>query len=92
MVNRDRNFNNLVLVLDFAESKVISVRDRTMDVDLLYEMTFVEDKAGAIGDKPGVGRYCCTSCGWSAVLDDASDVLPPCATCGAGQQTRYRRC
>jgi hypothetical protein len=30
-----------------------------------------------IGEKPGVGRYCCTSCGWSVNLDDGSDRLPP---------------
>lgn len=45
-----------------------------------------------IGDKPGIGRYCCTTCGWSATLDDNSDVLPPCGNCGAGQQTQYQSC
>ena len=45
-----------------------------------------------IGEKPGRGRYCCTNCPWSVYLDDASDVLPPCGSCGRGQQTTYRRC
>lgn len=26
--------------------------------------------AYSIGEKPGVGRYCCTNCGWSVYLDD----------------------
>lgn len=33
-----------------------------------------------IGEKPGKGRYCCTNCSWSVVLDDDSD------------QTAYRHC
>lgn len=45
-----------------------------------------------IGEKPGVGRYCCTNCGWSVNLDDASDRLPPCGSCGKGQQTTYNSC
>jgi hypothetical protein len=47
-----------------------------------------------IGEKPGKGRYCCTagSCSWSVTLDDDSDVLPPCGSCGAGQQTVYEDC
>ena len=46
----------------------------------------------SIGEQPGVGRYCCTNCGWSVYLDDATDRLPPCSYCGKGQQTTYRRC
>ncbi len=42
--------------------------------------------------KPGKGRYCCTKCDWSVVLDDVTDTLPPCGKCGAGQQTTYNRC
>jgi ribosomal protein S27AE len=45
-----------------------------------------------IGEKPGIGRYCCTNCGWSVNLDDASDRLPPCGSCGKGQHTKYNRC
>ncbi|WP_323742521.1 zinc ribbon-containing protein [Nocardioides islandensis] len=45
-----------------------------------------------IGEKPGIGRYCCTNCGWSVNLDDASDRLPPCGSCGKGQDTTYNRC
>src|SRR5690606_13804331 len=45
-----------------------------------------------IGEKPGVGRYCCTTCGWSVQLDDATDRLPPCGSCGRGQNTTYNRC
>lgn len=45
-----------------------------------------------IGEKPGKERYCCTECGWSVVLDDDSDRLPPCGKCGKGQTTRYRDC
>lgn len=37
-----------------------------------------------IGEKPGKGRYCCTDCGLSVVLDDDSDRLPPCGRCGKG--------
>lgn len=36
-----------------------------------------------IGESPGKGRYCCNNgCGWSVNLDEASDVLPPCAIAG----------
>ncbi len=50
--------------------------------------------AYSIGEKPGVGRYCCTAagCDWSVYLDDASDTLPPCGKCGAGQSTTYEKC
>ena len=45
-----------------------------------------------IGEKPGKGRYCCTKCGWSVVLDDDDDRLPPCGNCGPGQRTTYTKC
>lgn len=45
-----------------------------------------------IGEKPGIGGYCCTNCGWSVNLNDASDRLPPCGSCGKGQHTKYNRC
>lgn len=45
-----------------------------------------------IGEQPGIGRYCCTNCGWSVKLDDHDDKLPPCANCGKGQHLRYRKC
>ena len=45
-----------------------------------------------IGEKPGKGTYCCTRCNWRVTLDDNSDPLPPCGTCGSGQQIRYIRC
>jgi hypothetical protein len=46
----------------------------------------------SIGEKPGKGTYCCTNCGWSCTLDDDTDVLPPCGSCGKGQNTTYDRC
>lgn len=45
-----------------------------------------------VGEKPGVGRYCCTACTWSVNLNDADDALPPCGNCGRGQHTTYIRC
>ena len=45
-----------------------------------------------IGTKPGKGSYCCTSCGWRVTLDDDDDRLPPCGSCGKGQNTTYRKC
>ena len=45
-----------------------------------------------ISEKPGKGRYCCTKCGWSVVLDDYDDRLPPCGNCGRGQRTTYTKC
>ncbi len=46
-----------------------------------------------IGEKPGVGRYCCETCSnWSVKLDDADDKLPPCGKCGPGQNTTYTDC
>ena len=45
-----------------------------------------------IGQKPGRGRYCCVACSWSVYLDDNSDRLPPCGSCGKGQNTLYVSC
>jgi hypothetical protein len=39
-----------------------------------------------IGEKPGIGRYCCTSCSWSVLLDDHDDRLPDDAL----RKVRYR--
>lgn len=50
------------------------------------------DEMYSIGEKPGKGRYCCTNCGWSYTLDDETDALPPCGSCGKGQSTTYNRC
>lgn len=33
------------------------------------------------GNKPGAGRYMCTSCGKVLTLDDNTDALPPCSKC-----------
>ncbi|MBE9594979.1 MAG: hypothetical protein IMF19_16040 [Proteobacteria bacterium] len=33
------------------------------------------------GEKPGKGRYICTSCGEDLHLDDDTDALPPCRRC-----------
>ena len=48
--------------------------------------------AYSIGEKPGKGKYCCTNCSWSVTLDDTDDRLPPCGSCGKGQNTTYNRC
>ncbi len=47
-----------------------------------------------IGEKPGKGKYCCTTtgCSWSVTLDESTDTLPPCGNCGKGQKTKYQRC
>lgn len=52
----------------------------------------IGDDMHDIGEKPGTGHYCCTNCGWRVRLDDASDRLPPCGSCGRGQNTKYNRC
>lgn len=33
------------------------------------------------GEKPGVGKYRCTSCNQVIKLDDSTDSLPPCPSC-----------
>jgi len=33
------------------------------------------------GEKPGKGRYICTTCWEDLYLDDDTDTLPPCAKC-----------
>jgi len=33
------------------------------------------------GQKPGKGRYKCVKCGEIIVLDQDTDVLPPCPKC-----------
>ena len=47
-----------------------------------------------VGEKPGKGKYCCTTagCNWSVKLDDDDDRLPPCGSCGKGQNTKYKKC
>ena len=45
-----------------------------------------------VGEKPGIGTYCCTNSDWKVRLDDDSGRLPPCGKCGKGQNTKYRRC
>jgi hypothetical protein len=40
----------------------------------------------SIGQKPGVGRYCCNKCSWSVYLNDADDVLPPWGTADRGNK------
>lgn len=39
------------------------------------------------GEKPGKGRYVCKKCRQVVLLDDNTDVLPPCPRCHA---TEYR--
>ena len=51
-----------------------------------------QNMAYKIGEKPGIGRYCCMNCNWSVYLNDNSDRLPPCGNCGKGQNTLYRSC
>lgn len=46
----------------------------------------------SIGEKPGTGDYCHTSCGWKVHLDNRDDSLPPYGNFGAGPNTRYDRC
>lgn len=41
---------------------------------------------------PARGRYCCTNCNSSVVVDDDCDRLPPCGSCGSGQQPKYKDC
>lgn len=45
-----------------------------------------------IGEKPGKGKYCCTSdgCDWSVVLDDTADALPPCDELRTGSANHIR--
>lgn len=43
-----------------------------------------------IGEKPGKGTYRCQY-GHTVTLDDASDALPPCASCGPGQKTKWTK-
>ncbi|MCW5872245.1 MAG: hypothetical protein KIS61_33650 [Candidatus Eremiobacteraeota bacterium] len=43
-----------------------------------------------IGEKPGKGTYRCNN-GHTVTLNDDTDALPPCAKCGAGQNTTYTR-
>jgi len=42
------------------------------------------------GEKPGIGRYKCKSCGQIVRLDDHSDTLPPCPSCAHTEYTRLR--
>jgi len=53
-----------------------------------YHLTMAYD----IGEQPGIGDYCCTNCNWKVHLDDATDRLPPCGSCGAEQNTQYTSC
>lgn len=43
-----------------------------------------------IGEKPGKGTYQ-DGKGHTVTLDDATDTLPPCGICGAGQNTKWTK-
>lgn len=43
-----------------------------------------------IGEKPGKGTYQCQF-DHTVVLDQNSDALPPCSSCGSGQHTKWRK-
>ena len=43
-----------------------------------------------IGEKPGKGTYQ-DAYGHQVTLDDDSDALPPCPSCGAGQTTKWTK-
>jgi len=43
-----------------------------------------------IGEKPGKGTYQ-DAFGHRVTLDQDSDALPPCPSCGAGQSTKWSR-
>ncbi len=45
-----------------------------------------------IGEKPGAGTYECVSCkaDWRVELE-ADKPLPPCGTCGQGQNVKYQK-
>ncbi|GMQ59795.1 hypothetical protein AN1V17_41950 [Vallitalea sediminicola] len=40
------------------------------------------------GEKPSKGTCICTTCGQRVVLDNNTDILPPCPKCEA---TTYRK-
>lgn len=40
------------------------------------------------GEKPGKGTYICKNCGAEKVLDDTTDVLPPCSVCDKCEFTK----
>ena len=65
-------------------------RRRAVELARLREKPIA--RIAAIGEQPGVSDYCCTNCNWRVHLDDATDRLPPCGSCGRGQQTSYERC
>lgn len=39
------------------------------------------------GENPGKGEYTCVKCGQVVILDEDSDILPPCPKCNG---TEYR--
>ena len=45
-----------------------------------------------IGEKAGAGTYECVSCkaDWKIELE-ADKPLPPCGTCGQGQNVKYQK-
>jgi hypothetical protein len=44
-----------------------------------------------IGEKPGKGKYICTTChDWTVTLDDNTDRLPPCPKC-KDKPVKYRK-
>lgn len=45
-----------------------------------------------VGETPGKGQYNCRDCQWKVVLDNEDDRLPPCGSCGKGQDTKYDAC
>lgn len=49
-------------------------------------------KMFSIGEKPGKGTYECVSCKgkWKINLEENAP-LPPCGTCGKGQEVKYQK-
>ena len=47
----------------------------------------VRAKAEWLSYSTATGKYRCVNCRrWTVTLDDHDDKLPPCGTCGTGQQ------
>ena len=66
-----------------SPKEMLEYKEMHWDNQPVLDKKLIKDKKLVFecGNKPGAGRYMCTSCGKTLTLDASIDVLPPCSSC-----------